>query len=201
MDMKKLITKPGLMLTLALTAFVFAGTGCKKKKETVQAPTPAGEVLIVEYCTGPQYFSDQTTFRASATGESMSRETAKKIARSNAEDRLARTINATVKAVTDNYVSSTKFNNKEEATDTFNQLTRIVVDQELRGAIVICDQLTRNTETGNFVSYTSIELSAEGLVNAYNERLARDERIRAEYNYEKFKQTFEEEMRRMSEGN
>jgi hypothetical protein len=200
MDMKNLITRPGLMLAAVMVAFAFAGTGCKKKKATVEAPTPSGEVLIVEYCTGPQYFSDQTTFRVSATGESMSRETAKKIARSNAEDRLARTVSATVKAVTDNYVNSTKFNNKEEVTETFNNLARTIVDQELRGAVVICDKLTRSTENNNFINYIALELSAERLAQAYNEQLSRDERIRAEYNYEKFKETFEEEMRRLSEG-
>ncbi len=198
--MKKLFTKPGLILTMALTAFIFAGTGCKKKKDTVEQPKPKGEVLINEYCTGPQYNSDQTTFRVSATGESMSRETAKKIARSNAEDRLARTVSATVKAVTDNYVNSTKFNNREEVTETFNNLARTIVDQELRGAIVICEQLTQK-ENGNYVSYLALELSAEEMAQAYNDRLSKDERIKAEYNYEKFKQTFEEEMRRLSEGN
>lgn len=198
--MKKLFTKPGLILTLALTAFVFAGTGCKKKKNTVEQPKPKGEILINEYCTGPQYNSDQSTFRVSATGESMSRETAKKIARSNAEDRLARTVNATVKAVTDNHVNSTKYNNREEVTEVFNNLARTIVDQELRGAIIICEQLTQK-ENGNYVSYMAIELSAEEMVNAYNERLSKDERIMAEYNYEQFKQTFEEEMRKLSEGN
>ncbi len=199
--MKKLIARPGLVLTLALTAFVFAGTGCKKKKDTVETPTPKGEVLVAEYCTGSQYNSDETAFRSSATGESMSRETAKKIARSNAEDRLARSIEATIKAVTDNYVNSTKFNNKEEVTETFNNLARTIVDQELRGSVIICEQLTRNTENGNYISYLAVELSAEGLVKAYNERLSQDERIKAEYNYEKFKETFEEEMRKLSEGN
>lgn len=197
--MKKFITRPGLMLAVVMTAFVFAGTGCKKKKDVVEQPKPKGEVLINEYCTGTQYNSDQTTFRVSATGESMSRETAKKIARSNAEDRLARTISATVKAVTDNYVNSTKFNNKEEVTETFNNLARTIVDQELRGAIVICEQLTQK-EGGNYVSYMALELSAEEMAAAYNDRLSKDERFKAEYNYEKFKETFEEEMRKLSEG-
>lgn len=129
----------------------------------------------------------------------MSRETAKKIARSNAEDRLARTISATVKAVTDNYVNSTKFNNREEVTETFNNLARTIVDQELRGAKLICEKLTQK-EDGNYVSYLALELSGEEIAQAYNENLSKDERIKAEYNYEKFKETFEEEMRKLGEG-
>lgn len=198
--MKNIIAKPGLLLTFALTALLFAGTGCKKKKDVAETPKPKGETIINEYCTGDQYNSDKSTFRTSATGESMSRETAKKIARSNAEDRLARTISSTVKAVTDNYVNSTKFNNTEEVTETFNNLARTIVDQELRGAKVICEQLTQK-EGGNYVSYVAIELSGDDIAQAYNDRLSKDERIKAEYNYEKFKETFEAEMQKLSEGN
>ena len=98
-----------------------------------------------------------------------------------------------MKAVTDNYVSSTEFNNREEATETFNELARTVVDQELRGAIAICEKLTQR-ENGVYVSYVALELSGEKVASKYNEKISEDERIMAEYNYEKFKETFQEEM-------
>ena len=132
----------------------------------------------------------------SATGESQDREIAKKKARSNAETRLAQTVSATVKAVTDNYVSSTEFNNREEATESFNQLARTVVDQELRGAIAICEKLTQR-ENGVYVSYVALELSGEKVASKYNEKISEDERIMAEYNYERFKETFQEEMNKL----
>ena len=181
-----------LRITLPL-AFLVAGaalTGCSNKSMT---PKQAGEVEILEYCSGNEYKSDKNPFRASATGQSMSRETAKKIARSNAEAKLARSINATIEIVTDNYVNSSKFNNVEEVTETFNDLARTVVDQQLSGAITACERLTQKTD-GTYVSYMAIELSGSELVSKYNERLSQDERIKAEYNYEKFKETFDAEM-------
>jgi len=180
--------------TAAVIAMSLAG--CKGN----QAITPSenGEVEIIEYCTGSDYNSDSKHFRATATGESLSRETAKKMSRSNAESRLARSISATLSVVTDNYVNSSSFNNKEEVTETFNDMARTVVEQELRGAIIICEKLTQKTD-GAFVSYISIELSGEGIAQAYNERLSKDERIMAEYNYENFKETFEAEMNKRSE--
>lgn len=192
--MKKFITTNGLFMLLAATVLIGA-QGCKKNKEVVETK-PAGETIVNEYCTGESFMSSKETFRSAATGESMSRETAKKISRSNAEDELARTISATLKAVTDNYVNSTKFNNKEEVTETFNNLARTVVDQQLRGAITICDKLTQKPN-GNYVSYIAIELSGEDVAAAYNERLSKDEKIMAEYNYEKFKETFEAEMEKL----
>jgi hypothetical protein len=173
-------------------------TSCKKKPIE---KTPAGEVTILEKCSGQQYFSDKNTFRANATGESMDRETAKKKARSNANAELAKTIKVTMKIVGDNYVNSSEFNNKEEVTETFNEMSRTVVDQELQGAMKICDELTRNTTTGNYVAYIAIELSGTKLADSYNDKLSKDERIKVEYNYEKFKETFEEEMRKLEEQN
>jgi len=182
--------------TLGIAVFTISLglAGCKGSK----AITPAqnGEVEIIEFCTGPDYNSDSKHFRATATGESLSRETAKKMSRSNAENRLARTISSTLSVVTDNYVNSTKFNNKEEVTETFNDLARTVVEQELRGAIIMCEKLTQKPN-GSFVSYIAIELSGEEVAQAYNERLAKDERIMAEYNYENFKETFEAEMNKL----
>lgn len=173
-----------LMLAVAIMS------GCSDKSMT---PKQSGEIEILEYCAGEEYRSDKSHFRASATGQSMSRETAKKMARSNAEAKLARSINATIEIVTDNYVNSSKFNNVEEVTETFNDMARTVVDQLLSGAITACERLTQKTD-GNYVSYMAVELSATDLVGKYNERLSQDERIRAEYNYEKFKETFEAEM-------
>lgn len=196
--MKKITTNSTLMMVFAMAILITAATGCKRKKE-IEEPKPAGEVLIAEYCTGESYMSDKDTFRSAATGESMSRETAKKKSRSNAEDELARTLSATLKAVTDNYVNSTTFNNKEEVTETFNNLARTVVDQELKGAVTICDKLTQKPN-GNYISYIAIELSGADIAAAYNDRLSQDERIKAEYNYEKFKETFEAEMEKLSNG-
>ena len=42
--------------------------------------------------------------------------------------------------------------------------------------------------------YVAIELSAENLVTSYYESLSQDEVVRIDYNYERFKETFEEEM-------
>ena len=173
--MKNIITKQNLML-LIMAGFLSVGvTSCKKKKKAAD-PKPAGEVLINEYCSAESYMSDKKHFRATATGESMDREGAKKKARSNANAELAKTIKATMQIVGDNYISSNEFNNKEEVTETFNEMSRTIVDQELIGVIKICDKLTQKPN-GNYVSYIAIELSGSDLVGQYHEALSNDERI------------------------
>lgn len=193
--MKKIVNNNFMLTLMVALALGLSFTSCKRNKP-VEEKKPAGEVLINEYCTGDQYYSSKEAFRASATGESMSRETAKKKARSNAEDELARTVSSTLQIVTDNYVNSSTFNNKEEVTETFNNLARTVVDQELKGAITICEKTTQKPN-GNYVNYIAIELSGADIAQAYNDQLSQDERIKAEYNYEKFKETFEAEMEKL----
>jgi hypothetical protein len=172
--------------------------GCKSKEKTVAKELEkSGEIEIVEYCSGSDYFSNNKFFRATATGESLDRETAKKKARSNAMAELSKSMKATMKIVGDNYVNSTEFNNTEEVTETFNEMARTVVDEEISGAIKICDKLTQRSEDRKYVSYIALELSGQKIAAKYHETLSKDDKIKADYNYEKFKETFEKEMANM----
>jgi hypothetical protein len=98
-----------------------------------------------------------------------------------------------VKTVTDNYTNSREMNRREELEQRFEQLNREVVDQTLQGVRTICEKLVQ-TKEGTYKTYVAIELSADELVKQYNERLSKDERLKIDYDYEKFKQTFDAEM-------
>jgi hypothetical protein len=184
-----------------VAALLFAGilsasfVGCKNKKDAGPAK---GEVLVDVYCSGPEYFTDKKFFRANAIGESMDQMTAKKKAMSNARAQLATDMNSTMKIVGDNYVKSSEFNNKEEVTETFQENARTVVDQSLQGVRVICEKQTKTAE-GQYKTYIAIELSADEILAKYNERLSKDELLKADYNYEKFKETFDAEMAKIGQ--
>lgn len=169
-------------------------TSCKKKD--LQAP-PAGEVLIEEYCASPEYFSNNKFFRANGLGESMDQATAKKKAFSNARADLASAVSTTIKGTIDNYVNSREFNNVEEVEERFEGLTREVIDQELNGTKTICQKVVKVTESGKYKYYVAIELSGQDMLTKMNERLGSDERLKIDYDYEKFKETFEKEMEKM----
>lgn len=181
-----------------LSASVLLIASCSSKKKVVEKDVKQrGEVLIENYCSEDQHLSTSKIFRANAIGESSDQMTAKKKARSNAQSELAKTISSTMKIVGDNFVKSSEFNNKEEVTETFNEMARTVVDQELTGAIKICEKFTI-TPSGNYKCYMALELSGEKIVSKYNERLSKNEQIKADYNYEKFKETFEKEMEKLA---
>jgi len=186
-------------VTVLMTALMLSGamTACKKKKEVVNTPPPSGETEVKVECSGPEYFTNDKVFRANNLGESMDQATSKKKALANARADLASAINTQIKGVIDNYVNSREMNNKEEVAERFEGLTREVVDQKLTGTKTICEKVMKVNATGNFKTYVAIELSAQELLAAYNERLSTDERLRIDYDYEKFKETFEKEMEKL----
>ncbi|HQX30542.1 MAG: LPP20 family lipoprotein [Flavobacteriales bacterium] len=184
-------------ITAVMTALLLSGglAACKSKKKAAEAAAPpGGETEVKVMCSGPEYFTNNEVFRANAIGESMDQATAKKKALANARAQMASDINTQIKGVIDNYVNSREFNNKEEVSERFEGLTREVVDQRLSGVRTICEKQVTVNATGNYKTYIAIELSAQDLLAAYNERLSNDERTRIDYDYEKFKETFDAEM-------
>lgn len=112
---------------------------------------------------------------------------------SNARSELAATIQTTVKGVTDSYTNANENNNQEAIGERYESFSREVVNQELRGMRVICERFTLTSE-GKYKAYIAIELSAQNLVDAYYQRLAKSQTVVKDQGYEKFKQLFEGKM-------
>jgi hypothetical protein len=188
--MKRIATT--ILMGLTISGALIA-TSCKKK---VSQKLPQGEKEVVVPCSGPEFFTDKKTFRANSVGESQDQMVSKKIALSNARAEIAASIQTTVKSVTDNYVNSRAFNKKEDVETKYENLSREIVDQQLSGLKTICEKLVI-TPQGAYKTYVAIELSSDDLVESYNKRvqnLSKDERLKIDYDYEKFKKTFENEM-------
>lgn len=183
-----------LLMGGLMMAAVF--TGCGNKKKAVNE----GEVSLILPCSGDDYFSDKKMFRANASGESLDQMTAKKKAMSNARAQLSADINTIMKVVSDNYVKSSEVNNDEEVLERFEENARSVINQELRGVKQICEELVRVKATGKYKYYVAIELAGDDIVEAYNNRLSDDDQLKVDYNYERFKKTFEEEMEKYRNG-
>lgn len=188
----KRIANYSLVIVAAAAAII---SGCKAKQKT-----PDGEKEVIVPCSGPDFFTNNKVFRANSIGESMDQVTSKKKALTNARNELAQSIQTTVKTVTDNYTNSRSMNRKEELEQKFEQLNREVVEQTLQGVRTICEKLVQ-TKDGNYKTYIAIELSADDLVKQYNQRLSTDDRLKIDYDYEKFKETFNQEMEKRSKGN
>jgi len=187
------ITSAMMLAALVLAVVI---SGCKSK-EKAASTKDQGETLIEVYCSGPEFQSNNEYFRASQVGESVDQATAKKKAMSNTRADLAAAIETQVKGVIDNYVNSREMNNLEEAEERFESLTREVINQKLTGVKTICEKTTK-TSSGNYKTYIALELAGDELMNAMNERLSQDDKLKIDYDYEQFKKTFDAEMEKMA---
>lgn len=183
-----------ILIVLVITTSLSSGCRSKKKKEV---PLPSDEVEIKLPCS--EYKSDAKTFRAFSFGESMDLNTAKRKALSNARAELAGMLSTTMKVVGDNYVKSSEYNNKEEILERFEENARTVINQELRGVIPVCERSSKVKNSNIFKYYIALELSADRLADSYFQTLTGDQSLKIDYNYERFKKTFEEEMRRFGQ--
>ena len=146
---------------ILLMAFVAAGImlpSCGPKTKA-----PKGEIELVLPCS--EFKSDRRTFRVYSYGESADAMVAKKKARSNAMSELAGMISTTMKVVGDNYVKSIEVNNVEEVLERFEENGRTVINQELSGAVTVCDRLMEVAKTDKFKYYIALELDGDKIVN------------------------------------
>jgi len=179
-------------MMLALLAFIVAPSmqSCKSSKKVSKE---SGEVAITTYCSGPEYFSDDEFFRANNSGESTNQSMAKKKAMSNARLDLAASIQTQVKAVIDNYFSSYTSGGEIDDKERYEGLSREVVNQELNGIRTKCEQLVK-LENGNYKYYIAIELAGDEILNGMKDRISSDEKLKIDFQYEKFKEEFQKEM-------
>jgi hypothetical protein len=188
--MKSNVLRSIMMMTLL--AFIMAPTlqSCKSSKKVA---APSGETAITMYCSGPEYFSDNEYFRANNSGESTNQSMAKKKAMSNARLDLAAGIQTQVKAVIDNYFSSYTSGQEIEDKEKFEGLSREVINQQLNGIRTICEQFTK-LENGNYKCYVAIELAGDEILNGMKGRISDDDKLKIDFQYEKFKEEFNKEM-------
>ena len=172
-----------------LTSILLVSCGGSK-----EVAAPKGETEIILPCS--EHKTDKNTFRVYSFGESLDQAVAKKKALSNARTELAGMISTTMKAVGDNYVKSTEVNNVEEVLELFEENARTVINQQLSGAKSICDRMMV-TQSGKYKYYIALELSGDNIVKDYYKSLSKNDKIMVDYNYEKFKETFEKEMENM----
>ena len=165
-----------LLGTALLIIAVMTSCGSSKPvTQTVQQPAVQQDVEINVPCSGPEFQTNKEYFRASSMGLSTDMSIAKKKAMTEARAEIATAINAKVKSVTDSYVSSYQQGENDESKSRYQSKTM-------------------KTPDGKYKVYVSLELAGEEIMNAMANRIKNDDKLRIDFEYEKFKKIFEEEM-------
>ena len=123
---------------------------------------------------------------------------ARSMAANNARTELANMVEATVKNVIDNYTSEYITDDQAEFKQRTQGLARTVVNQVLRGTPVICEGTMPSTSVqGGIICFACVELTGKTVLDAISSQISNDEKLRTDFEYEKFKQVFEEEMSKL----
>jgi len=184
-----------LFLGAALMSLVVASCGSSKTVVT-PAPAPAAiQTLPEEPCS--EFLSTPDVFRA--TGQHVAKgdrqiQFAYDQAAIAARNDLASQINTRIKSVNDRYVNSYTVNDANDFKERIENMSRAVVNEELKFAPVVCKKRALGSEPGTIICYVAIEISVDNILNGITASIANDERLRVDYEYEKYKKVFDEEM-------
>ncbi len=183
-------------LTLFLAVLIGIGFTLASCKSEEKIAKKNKEKLVDVFCTGPKYETDKKVFRANSVGESIDQAISKKIALNNARTQLASEIKVTVQSALDNYAKQQVHNKSADLEKNFQSLSREIVDQELIGTRTICEKVTK-TKKGQYKTYIAIELTSDKILKSLNDRLSKDEKLKIDYDYERFKKEFDKALENM----
>lgn len=182
-----------LLLGAALMVLVMAS--CGSEKATVAPATSAVQELPDEPCS--EFLSTSDVFRASAmhiARNQSQQQFAYDQAANSARAALAAQIETTVKSVNDKYANSYTLNDANDFKERIEGMTRTIVNQQLKFAPVVCKKRAAGLEPGTIACYVAVEIPVSNILNGITSSISNDERLRVDYEYEKYKEVFDEEM-------
>jgi len=176
----------------AAALLLIAGvSSCGSSRKAVKAP--AGLVEDAIPLDGPQYRSDAEFYRAVQNGVSTDRSTAQKIAMQNCRQQLSANIHADMRHVIENYVKGQNTGVATENKSQYQEMAYTVVRQQLRDVQVVEEKMYRQ-EDGSYRFYVCLQMSKSALETAAEEAIAKDAKLNLEFDRDRFKKIFEEQM-------
>ena len=131
-----------------------------------------------------------------ATGDRQMQQ-ARSMAANAARTQLAAQVSATVKSVVDNYTSEYISGENSEFNQRVQDISRTVVNQLLVGTPITCEGTMPGSQPGNTICFACVELTGQSVMDAISSKISNDEKLRTDFEYEKFKKVLEEEMSKM----
>ncbi len=183
---------------LFLIIVVAATVGCKSK----QVLGTSNEVEVVKYCA--EYKTDKSAIRATANAVSPNMQNATDKAVAIARRELGSSVNVTIQRVLERFESSYEKNEAADFASRTKDLSRQVTDQMIVGSYIVCDKITKTTDQDGKVmyrAYVALEIDNGEIFKNLEKHLetviSQDDKLRTDFEYEKFKEVFYEEMAKL----
>jgi hypothetical protein len=129
-------------------------------------------------------------------------QTARTNAANTARRQLAAMVETSVKNVIETYDSQYVTGATAEDRGRTQNISRTVVNQLVKGTPIVCEkQIPSTTTPGAVMCYVCVELSTKTVVEAVANAITQDEKLRTDYEYEKFKDVFYTEIENYNNNN
>ena len=181
------------IIFLSVSAFLLSTvlTSCASKKATNQA---VGDIEIKIPCA--DFRSDKNYFRATQSFESPDLGSSRENALMQAKSRLSGLIQTQMKSVAERYAADRKIDGKSEFNEKVERTTREIINQALYDIATPCEK-TLQKSNGNYNTFVAVECSKETIYNGVDKSLSKDAKLRQDYDQQKFRGVFEEEMEKL----
>ena len=178
--------KISLLLGVALMTLVMASCGSQKQvASNMPCPDCKSTTEVFRYLGQHVASSDRQMQQA------------RSMAANAARAELAAQVSATVKRVVDNYTSEYIAGNESDFNQRVQDIARTVVNQLLVGTPVVCEGTMPGSTPGNTICFACVELTGKSVLEGISSKIGNDEKLRTDFEYEKFKKVLEEEMSKM----
>lgn len=174
-----------LFMVTAIAALIMVS--CGSSKEVVQQTTSP--------CSN--CFATSEVFRylgQSVADSDYQMQHARSMAATAARSELAAMVASTIERVTDNYAGQIVNNANADFSSNVKDLSRTIVNQIVKGTPVTCEYKEKGSKPGSTICYACVELTGKSILDELAKQINDDEKLRVEFEYEKFKKVFEEEM-------
>jgi predicted transcriptional regulator YdeE len=186
--MKNYLTKIALLIIIVIS---LTNVGCRHTKSIADA---TDRTHVIPPLSESKYKSDKDYFRATQTGNSLDESTAKKRALLNANAELAASIQKLIKSVSLEYTNDLKVQENKEVQNGFEEQILQVVKLTLADVQTIGEELYVEKKDKSYTYYICVEISKKSILDGLDNNISKNQRLRYDYNKEKFEGVFNTEM-------
>ena len=119
------------------------------------------------------------------------------MAANTARKELAAMIEATIKRVVDDYTSEYIDGENSEFKQRVQDISRTVIQQKVNGTPPTCEGTMPGSTPGNTICFACVELTGKSVLDDIASKINDDEKLRTDFEYEKFKKVLEDEMSKL----
>lgn len=169
--------------------------GCKSTKPVEKVEDM---VEVKEPFDSKEYQSNEEYYRAVGQSKSQDASFAKTKSESDARAKLASGIETKMKRVISKYAQEYSAGKTQEYNDKTQEMVLNITKQTLSDVKLLGNKLYKNND-GSYTSYTAIEMNKQSLYSGVKNKISSDTKLSIDIDEAKFKEIFDEEMKKVDE--